>query len=287
MKTLDQIYRYISDCRFPDEDWQKILTYCRRRYRGGKIHKALYPKSDSTFNHFRKWVSDGFGAGDMVSYGKTMGVVGSSTPSGIILAAYCDYEGNLIIQDMKVQDPERLLPLEEARQVDLKRLIFEKGMAFYVRNGKFDKLYTPEKYFYVTIDNPRDEYPSVGMYLESYKSKHHFVAYLSNDKLEMDCWINSNYTPLKPATEADIKRLHSVTSKAGWSYNERCHQFIKAPQRGQDNVYWYLNDRFELVMDRDNGAKKHKERWEAGNYILDYTEGVLFMQEVRQMRGKA
>lgn len=287
MKTLDQIYRYISDCRFPDEDWQKILTYCRRRYRGGKIHKALYPKSDSTFNHFRKWVNDGFGAGDMVSYGKTMGVVGSSTPSGITLAAYCDYEGNLIIRDMEVQDPERLLPLENTRQVDLKRLIFEKGMAFYVRTGKFNKLYTPEKYFYVIIDNPRDEYPGVGMYLESDKSKHHFVAYLSKDKLELDCWINSDYTPLKPATEADIKRLHSATSKAGWSYNERCHKFIKTPQRGQDNVYWYLNDRFELVMDRDNGAKKHKERWDAGNYILDYTEGVLFMQEVRQMRGKA
>ena len=41
MKTLDQIIRYTSQCRFPDDDWQKVLAYCRERFKGGKIHKAL------------------------------------------------------------------------------------------------------------------------------------------------------------------------------------------------------------------------------------------------------
>ena len=41
MKTLDQIYRYTSDCQFSDGDWQKILDYCRKLYGGGKIHKAM------------------------------------------------------------------------------------------------------------------------------------------------------------------------------------------------------------------------------------------------------
>lgn len=287
MKTLNQIYRYTSDCRFPDEDWEKVLAYCRKRFKGGKIHKALYPKADSTYRQFRKWIESGLGAGDYVSYGNTMGIVGSSTPSGIILAAYCDYEGNLIINDMKVLEPERLQLLEEPRLSAFKQLIFEKGLDFYVRNGKFDKLYTPEKYFYATIERPNSDEVGVGMYLESDNSNHHFLAYLCGDKLQMDCWINSDYTPLKPATEADIKRLHAAASKDGWSYNERAHKFIKIPQKSTNNVYWYLNDRFELVMDRDNGAKKHQERWNAGNYILDYTEGLLFMREVKMMRGKA
>lgn len=125
------------------------------------------------------------------------------------------------------------------------------------------------------------------MYLESDKSKHHFAAFLCGKILQMDCWIDTNYTPLQSASEADIQRLHSATSKKGWSYNERCHKFIKTPKRGKNNVYWYLNDRFELVMDRDNGTKKHTERLEAGNYILDYTEGLMFMKEVKKMRGKA
>lgn len=287
MKTLNQIYRYTSDCRFSDEDWQKVLLYCRKRFKGGKIHKALYPKADSTYHQFRKWIENGLGSGDYVSYGNTMGVVGSSTPSGITLVAYCDFEGNLIVNEMEVLEPQRLQLLEEPRVTELKRLIFQKELDFNVRNGKFNKLYTPNKYFYATIETPNDDKVGVGMYLESDNFKHHFLAYLYEDELQMDCWIDSNYTPLKPASEADIKRLHSATSKAGWSYNERGHKFIKTPQKRKDNVYWYLNDRFELVMDWDNGAKKHLERWEAGNYILDYTEGLLFMKEVKAMRGKA
>ena len=287
MKTLNQIYRYTSDCRFPDEDWMEVLAFCRKHFKGGKIHKALYPKDESSYQQFRDWVDTGFGAGDMVSYGKTIGVVGSSTPARIVLAAYCDYEGNLIVNDMEVLEPQRLQPLDEPRVEELKRLIFGQGLDFYVRKGKFDKIYTPQKYFYTTIENPNNEVLGIGMYLESDNSKHHFLAYLSKGKLQMDCWIDSNYTPLKPATENDIKKFHSAISKAGWFYNERAHQFMKVPQKGKNNVYWYLNDRFELVMDRDNGDKKHLERWEAGNYILDYTEGLLFMKEVKAMRGKA
>ena len=286
MKTLNQIYRYTSDCRFPDEDWQKVLAYCRKQFKGGKIHKALYPKADSTYRQFQDWIETGYGVGDMVIYGKTMGVVGSSTPAGIVLAAYCDYEGNLIVNDMEVLEPQRLQPLELSRVAELKRLIFEQGLDFFVRSGKFDKIYTPKKFFYTIIEDSNSDEPGVGMYLESDNSKHHFLAYLSGGKLQMDCWIDSDYTPLKPATEADIKRLHSATSKAGWYYNERAHQFMQIPQKGKDNVYWYLNDRFELVMDRDNGSKKHTERWDAGNYIVDFTEGLLFQKEIKKMRGK-
>lgn len=287
MKTLNQIFRYTFDCRFSDEDWQKVLAYCRKWFKGGKIHKSQQPKSDSTYLQFLEWVEFGFGPGDYVSYGNTMGIIGSCTPAVTTLAAYCDYEGNLIINDMEVLEPERLKPLEAPRILELKRLLFEKGVDFYVRNGQFGKLYTPKQYFYATIENPNSDEPNVGMFLESDNSKYHFLAYLEGDELRMDYWVDSNYTPLKPATEADIKRLHIATSNQGWFYNERCHQFVKAPKKGTNNVYWYLNEYFELVMDRDNGSKKHLERFNAGNYILDYTEGLLFMKEVKKMRGKA
>lgn len=287
MKTLNQIFRYTFDCRFPDEDWQQVLAYCRKQFKGGKIHVSQHPKSDSTYQQFLDWVESGFGSGEFVSYGNTMGVVGSCTPSAITLAAYCDYDGNLIVNDMEVLEPERLKPLDEARILKLKRLLFEKGVDFYVRHGRFEKLYTPKKYFYAIIENPNSDEPNVGMFLESDDSKYHFLAYLEGGELQMDCWIESNYTPLKPASDTDIKRLHSTATKQGLFYNERCHQFVKAPKKGKNNVYWYLNENFELVMDRDNGSKKHLDRFKAGNYILDYTEGLLFMKEVKKMRGKA
>lgn len=154
MKTLNQIYRYISDCQFPDEDWQKVLAYCRKRFKGGNIRVSQIPKSTSTYQEFLDWIEFGFGAGDFVSYGNTMGVVGNSTPAGVILAAYCDYDGNLIVNDMEVLEPERLKPLDEARILQLKRLLFEKGVDFHVRFGKFEKLYTPKNIFMALLKTP-------------------------------------------------------------------------------------------------------------------------------------
>ena len=287
MKTLDQIYRYTYDCRFPEEDWQKILTYCRERFKGGKIHKAKYPKSDSTYKQFMNWIDNGFGSGDMVSYGKTMGIVSHSTPESIHLAAYCDYDGNLIVKDMKILDASRLSLLDESRRIELNRLMFDKRLEFYVRRCEIGELYTPKKYFYVAIDSGYNDLADVGMYLESDGCKHHFLAFIKGNKLKMDCWIDAEYTPLRPAEDSEIQRLHAAASKAGWSYNERLHQFVQIPSRGHDNAYWYLNDRFEIVMDRDDGSRKHTERFNAGNYFVDNTEAVMFMKNVRKIRGKA
>lgn len=287
MKTIDQIYRYTSDCQFSDEDWQQILDYCRKLYGGGKIHKAINPKAQSTYANFLSWLENGFGSGDMVQYGNTMGIVGYSLPDKIILAAYCDYEGNLIINEMEVLEPERLITLDWDKRQHWKSLMFEADMDFSVRAGRTVTMYTPKKYFYVTLENEDGGESGVGMYLETANCQYHFLAFLSGEELKIDYWIDCNYTPLRQATEADIKRLHTATSNAGLSYNERFHKFVKTTKRGQNNMYWYLNDRFELVMDRDDGTKKHTDRLNAGNYILDYTEGLLFMKEVRQMRGKA
>lgn len=286
MKTLNQICRYIYDCRFTDDDWKQVQAYCQECFKGCKIRKSPNPKIESTYQQFCDWVETGWGSGDMVSYGKTMGVVGSCTPEGTVLAGYCNLEGELIINEMKVLEPQRLQPLDDTRITELKKLIYDKGLNFYVRYGKFDKLYTPKKYFYIIIENPDGGVPDVGMYLESDNSRHHFIAYLKGNRLKMDCWIDADCTPLKPATEADIKRLHSTTSRQGWFYNERCHKFLRVPKKRLDNSYYYLNDRFELVRDKDDGSKIHTLRYEAGNYILDYTEGLLFMKEVKRMRGK-
>ena len=286
MKTLNQIFRYTSDCRFPDEDWQKVLAYCRQHFKGGKIHKAINPKSGSTYDQFCEWIESGIGVGDLVSYGNTMGVVSVSTPSVTRLGAYCDFEGNLIVNSMDILEPERLTPLDESRSKALKELIFQHGLDFYVRAAKFDKIYTPEKYFYVTVENPNSNEPNVGMFLESVDSKYYFVAYLNGNKLQLNCCIDSDCTPLRCATEADIKRLHKATKAAGLVFNERSHKFIRPPKKGHDNIYWYMNDRFELVMDRDNNTHVHISRWEAGNYFTEHREGAMFIIKVKKLRGK-
>ena len=283
MKILDQIYRYTSDCRFPEDDWSKVLDFCRNLFGGGNIHKSMRPKSDSTYEQFLNWIECGFGSGDMICYGNTMGIISSSTPDNTTLAAYCDFDGNLIVKEMKVLDVDRLKLLDSDRCSELNKLMYQDGFEYDVRLGKAIELYIPQKYFYVTLNNNSNKYNDVGMYLESDGCNHHFLAYLTGNELKMDCWINADYTPFKKAKDSDIKRLHSAASHAGWSFNERTKQFIKLKKKNRNNHYWYMNDRFEILSDIDNGAKKHTDRYNIGNYFVDQTEALLFLREVMDL----
>lgn len=286
-KSIDQIFRYTSDCRFPDDDWQKVLAYCRENFKGGKIHKAIRPKSQSTYQEFIEWIENGLGYGDYVRYGKTMGIIGLNTAHETHLMAYLDYEKNLVINDMKVRDPERIVPLDPEGTARFMRLMYDADKAYYVRTNSVDQIYTPQKYSYVSVVDDKKDISNVGMYLESDGCRHHYAALLSHGKLKMDCWVDSEYTPFKAASEAEVQRLHHAASKEGWSFNERTKSFVKQPRNRGNNMYWYINDRFEILMDKDNRSKIHTERFNVGNYFLDRTEAVLFVKEIKNLRGKA
>lgn len=284
MKTLDQIIRYTSDCRFPQEDWEKIKAFCHNYENGGYIRKSKDPIVDSTYEKFIDWLDNGLGSGDMISYGNTMGVIGDSIPGKTYLAAYCDYEGNLIVKEMDVIEPKRLKHLDPDRCRELKKKIFEKGLDYIVETATFVKLCTPKEKLYYVYGESKKGLNNIGMYLESVDNKYHFAAYVENGKIILDKWIDIDYTPLRPASEKEILRFHKALEKAKIVFNQRLCQFIKAPERGKNNTYWYLNDRFEIVADRDDGGKRHTERFKVKNYFLDYTESLLFMSEVHKLR---
>lgn len=246
-----------------------------------------------------EWIKSGFKYGDYVAYGNICGIMGLNVPteepilesdidahSGVFLSAYIDLDGNLITHEMEVRNPERLEPLDEERKLLFRKKLYDAGLEYYIRSNSVHELYTPQKYFYVILENGFTDTPAIGMYLESDGYKHHFAAYLSGRKLEMDCWIDSNYTPLRAASNSEIRLLHNATSKAGWSFNEREKRFVRQPIRNGNNVYYYINELFDMVMERDNGDKKHADRYNAGNYFSDCTEAFAFMVEIKKMRGK-
>lgn len=280
MKTLDQIYRYTSQCKFPPEDWQKVLDYCRERFKGGKIHLSKRPISDSTFEQFLDWIENGYGSGDIVGYGRTVGIIGSSTPDSIELIAYCDFNGRLIVQKFPEIDKSRIKHISEERENEFKNLLISNHLRCNVRSATIVKVNTPKKYSYVITEDDKGKVASVGMWLESMDCKTHFAALLENDNLYIDHWAATNYTPYKLASERDIKRLHRAASKDGYYFDERLKRFVKAPKRGKGNVYWYLNDRFELELDRDDGSKRHTGRCKVGNYFMDQATGLSFADDV-------
>lgn len=284
MKTLSQIVKYTTDCRFSPEDWEKIKAFCHKYENGGYIRKSKQPIGESNFESFIDWLDNGLGSGDMVSYGNTMGVIGDSIPGKTYLAAYCDFEGNLIAKEMDVREPERLKPLNPEGCQELKKKIFEKGLYYVVEEATYIKLCTPKENLYYVYGEDAKGVNNVGMYLETANNQYHFAAFIENGRPVLDKWIDINYTPLRPASKKEILRFHKSLEKAKIVFNQRLGQFVKAPTRGKNNTYWYLNDRFEIVADRDDGSKRHTERFNVKNYFLDYTESLLFMSEVHKLR---
>lgn len=280
MKTIEQIRRYVALCSFPKKDWERVLDYCRENYGGGKIHKSKHPISSSTYKKFINWIQNGFGAGDLVSYGKTEGIVNCSTPDKITLAAYYNFDGELVINEMEVLNPDRLEPLNEERSVQFKKSMANNNVQYYVNSGMIDESFIPAKVCCVRIDGTND----IGWYLGKSDGKYHFAAFIKDGEPRFDCYIPCDEIFLKPGSRRDEIRLFQITSAAGYVYSDRYARFNKALKRGLNNVYYYVNDRFLLTLDRDNGTKKHDERYNAGNYFIDPNECALFVEEIRKLR---
>lgn len=279
MKSIEQIIRYTSQCEFPPEDWQKVLDYCRNNFSGGKIHRALYPKDKSTYIEFIEWIDNGFGSGDIIRYGHTEGIVSSSTPNRMVLAAYRDFEGNLIVKELEVF-PGKAMPLEEKPKMEFRKQFFNAGYDFYVRNGRVTELYTPKKNSYVSFTRPGNPSVNIGFFLKSDDYRYYFAALLLNDELLIDCSIEHECTPLKSSTIREVQRLHSRASKEGWTLEGRSNKFVKKELRNYKGKYWYITDRFTVTADKDTGSPLHDERFEMGNYFIDETEAVLFAREM-------
>lgn len=284
MKTLEQVIRYTRKCRFDDaEEWGQVLSFCKQHgIPGGYIHRALRPDEQADYRQFVNWYENCYGTGDVVGYGRTIGMIGDMLPSKSYLIAYLDYDGKLITQEMEIQ-PERIKPIGEEQIAQFRKALFDAGLTIDIKRAILTKLYTPEKFSYVSFENRKGQ-TNVGMFLESDGSNYRFAALWNGTKILMDCNVQCNFLLLRRSTNSEINLLHKKTSKAGWSYNVRTNQFTKRSAHSTNNAYWYMTDRFNITADKDNGDIKHRERFEAGNYFLDYTEAVTFMEEVKKLR---
>lgn len=284
MKSLDQIVRYATHCEFSDEDWQKVLEYCKGNYKGGKLHRNKSHISKSSFAQFLDWIDNGFGSGDFVKYGNMPAVIGTSTPDVTKLAAYCDYNGKLIVKDWNIMSPQRLIPLDYTEKKDMQAKIFNAGYMFSARAGMFSKMYTPKQNFCYTIDDKERELNGIGKYLKSDDKFYYFSIFLQDNELKLNHKIEINCTPLKTATVKEEAKLNAAITKKNLVYDQQLKGFIPGPARGKDNVYYYMNDRFEIAKDKDNGGVVHRERRIAGNYFLYPQIALSFMKEVVKIR---
>lgn len=283
MKTIEQVISYISQCEFPNSDWPLVQDYCKEHFGGRNVSRARNPLYVSTYRQFTEWVDSGFGPGDIVRYGHTVGIVSTSVPDIAILAAYCDFEGNLITRNLQIF-PSKILPLEDKPAQEFRELMFKNGVDFSVKDGKIVKVYTPKNFSYVSFKLDGSTSVSTGLLLGSDGCEYHFSALLIDNTLYIDHKIELRCTPLKKATLKEVQKLHSKASRLGWALEGRKHTFVRKSERNPKGKYWYITDRFTVTADKDSGTAKHDARFEAGNYFTDETEAVLFARDLVMRR---
>lgn len=283
MKTKEQIVKYTSQCRFPDEDWQKVLDYCRKQFGGGRVHKTLKPLSQSTYQQFLDWIDNGYGVGDVVRYGHTLGILGAYTPDYVCLAAYLSFEGKLIEEKLEIPKYKVIKSTDSDKQ-KIQDLLKAMNVTFSVSLACLMKAYQPDNgdIVRVTIGNLQ----TTGIYRVSDGSNLYFYAFVQNGNIEKDYFIPVGAATMSKPTKTDVERLQIALAKnkMEWSARHKVLRIVENARAAKGERYWYLSELFSITSDIDMYTKKHNERHKKGNYFCAYGTAILFAQKVISLR---
>ena len=283
MKTKEQIARYVSQCHFPDEDWQKVLDYCRERFGGGRIHKAMRPLSESTYSQFLDWIDNGYAVGDIVRYGHTLGIVGAYTPDYAYLAVYLSFDKELIEQKLEVYNYKIIQPA--ANDItEMNNILKAKSLYFSVSLACLMKTYQPDNGDIVRVST--DFLQTTGIFRVNDGINLYFYAYVSDNEIIKDYVAPIGSVTISRPTKTDVERLQIALAKnkLEWAARYKVLRAVENSRVAKGGRYWYLSERFSICADIDMYTTKHNERHKVGNYFCAYSDAVLFMQKVKEFR---
>lgn len=283
MKTQEQVLRYASICRFPDADWQKVLDYCRNNYGGGKAHKAQKPISNSTYEEFIQWIDCGYGPGDIVRYGHTLGMVGASTPDRTYLIAYLSFEGELVVRDMEVF-PYKLFRSDSTEAERFNGIVRQHNFEFSTSLSSLVPSYVPSKGDFVALNaNGATWY---GIFRQSDGDDNYFYALVKDGVAYKDMAVSVVEATMSLPSREQMIKIQAALSASRLEWNARLMVLtdvvdIRAGVRGK---YWYITDRFKVCTDKDMHTKLHDDRYKNGNYFPSLSDALLFLQKLQELR---
>lgn len=285
MKTKDQILRYISQCVFPDDDWQKVLDYCREKFGGGKAHRAIrpLPNSESTYQQFLEWIDNGIGVGDVVRYGRTLGIIGAYTPGYARLAAYLSMDGELIENAIEIAK-DKIYKVNEFEEAEIKRKLLSNGLEFSVSMSCCIKAYQPKNGEIVRVTEGKNKTTAIFRKIDGEYVC--FYVYVDGSKVIKDKRCDRSDIEMSAPTKTDKNKLEIAlaNNKLEWSSRYKVLRSLEYSRATKNGRYWYLGDKFSVCSDVDKYTVLHNERYKFGNYFVSYKEAILFSQKVVELR---
>lgn len=285
MKAKEQIIKYTSQCRFSDEDWQRVLDYCRTKFGGGKIHKSQKPISNSTYQQFIDWIEStiSYGVGDIIQYGNTLGILGAYTPDCVYLSAYLSLDNDLIEQKLEIFRHRIIRPTNEEKEKFLS-ILKSKRLTFSVSLAHCVKLYEPDNGDIVRVTTKKVQ--TTGIFRAKDDKNLYFYAYVDENNIIKNYTVSQTDVSISKPTKTDVERLQITLAKncLEWSarYKElRAVAYLRAPKGKR---YWYISETFTICGDIDMYTKRHDERFKNNNYFCSYGDAVYFSQKIHEIR---
>lgn len=264
-------------------DWEVIQLFCQK-------HKVILrffqpgiePELGISLPQFIEWYDNGFGDGDIVGYKDGYAVITMAGLKECNISGY--YWGNVWVIDEGTYPYEKFQKLDTERQAQIDTKLSMIGTEY--SYGKCDMMpkYTPKP-------NDRVKFYNI------YHSGLGIVRSIDveNNEVELYCYYMYNEKTLgynmhegdvityheyhfEPMSIPMMRRLNSELEKVGKVWYDKLHRIeplqVKAPKGGK---YWYINDKMKLVEDIEKGTPTSNFRYIAGNYFLDYKEGLDYL----------
>jgi len=284
MKTVEQTNKYLSSCLFEDDEWSKVLDFCRKQYGGGHIHRPKHGKIKISFADFLMWHNHMFGQGDIVTYGNIVGIVGKCTPSECFLAAYTGLNEELIQKDFPVFQHKLKLATKEQNS-GFNKLMSDEGVYYSVRLGQMVGVYVPEDGEFVLIKTNRKQISGIFNRVEDKSFVFYYVENYDDEIVPVTMKISD--CSLERLSQAKSLEMLAEFSYMGVMWDARNKQFLDVPKRATNGgKYWYINDKFYVCQAKDVYTPVHKERYNNGNYFTSYGAALVFLKRLKDLRAE-
>lgn len=89
---------------------------------------------------------------------------------------------------------------------------------------------------------------------------------------------------IRPCSESEYKRLKRELGRIGLVWKDKLHRLEPLEVKAKpDEMYWYIDDKLQIVSDREKGGKSSHLRYIAGNYFTDYGTALETCEKVREV----
>lgn len=283
MKTKKQILKYAFMCRFSDEDWERVTAYCKGLDGAGRLYKGARTISGETYDGFLRWIENGHEFGEVVRYGRTLGMIGADTPEKIYFSAYLSLDGRAIVRNFSIKR-EKVNAASEEDRVKFNAALSAAGFEF---SDNFLRIVERKKFVAGDFVHISDgETQSLGIMRSNSPDEMFLFCRITDGKFERDCSFSTAALNIREATPDENMKLFEVLAKnkLEWSASGLCLRKIKKGRVKRGARYWHLSERFEVVGAYDAYNRVCNGHFKSGNYFTSCEEAVLFREKLEEIR---